>query len=123
MKSENITSESMALKVAEKGNKDLAESLVAEGGPLQCGALPEAEASRDDGKKNLLEAVTQSTTSTKKTKKGTKEKEAEALAPKKTIFEWGPHQNVPKRLSSVVTLAGRIWFGWTQKFTGHPSRI
>ena len=92
VKTENITSESMALKVAEKGNKDLAESLVAEGGPLQCGALPEAEASRDDGKKNLLEAVTQSTTSTKKTKKSTnKDKEAEALAPK-TIFEWGPHQ-------------------------------
>ena len=91
VKTENITSESMALKVAEKGNKDLAESLLAEGGPLQVGALPEADASTEQGKKSLLEAVSQSATATASKKTKTKkDKEAEALVPK-TIIEWGPH--------------------------------
>lgn len=94
VKSENITSESMALKVAEKGNKDLAESLVAEGGPLQCGALPEAEASRDDGKKNLLEAVTQSTTSTRRQRKAPKKRRLKHL-PQRPFLSGGLIKNNP----------------------------
>jgi hypothetical protein len=57
MKREDITSEGVALKMSETGNRDLVESLTAEGGPLQCGALPDADAATDAGKKALVESI------------------------------------------------------------------
>lgn len=58
VKREDITSEGVSLKVSEAGNKELAESLTFEGGPLQCGALPDADAATDAGKKSLVESIT-----------------------------------------------------------------
>eukprot|EP00435_Cladocopium_sp_Y103_P025714 s1331_g6.t1 len=52
-KREDATSESMAVKASDKGNKELIESLTSEGGPLQAGLLPQAPVANE---KALTEA-------------------------------------------------------------------
>ena len=73
MKREDITSEGVALKVSEAGNKELVESLTVEGGPLQCGALPDADAATDAGKKSLVESITSAGVAVAKAKAPKKE--------------------------------------------------
>ena len=79
----------MSVKVSEKGNKELTESLINEGGPLAAGALPEVPADGVDGSKAILEAITDATTSkldeAKKGKNKEKKEEAEKAEPKTTL--------------------------------------
>ena len=84
LKREDITSEGVALKMSEAGNKDLVESLTVEGGPLQCGALPDADAATDAGKKNLVESITSAGVAVAKPKPAKREP-SEKLEPKSLL--------------------------------------
>eukprot|EP00438_Fugacium_kawagutii_P002545 Skav219491 [mRNA] locus=scaffold937:158:1023:+ [translate_table: standard] len=57
VKNENSTSESLSLKVKDKGNQELVESLTGEGGPLQSGAVAGFQTHTETGQKNLGEAI------------------------------------------------------------------
>ena len=80
--------ESTTITAAEKGNKELIESLTAEGAPLANGALPEAEAATEAGQKSLLDAVHGATAAVKKDKTKNKDTKAEKADPK-TALEYG----------------------------------
>lgn len=78
------------MKLNEKGNQALVETLASEGGPLQSGALPELDAATEGGKKAVLDAITNQGTGTNKTPKNPKKEEATKAEPK-TILEYGSH--------------------------------
>lgn len=84
---QQITSEALSVKVKEEGNQELAETLTAEGGPLQNGLLPQPEAASEAGQKALCEAIVNAAVATPKPKPTPKEKTDKAEP--KTILEWG----------------------------------
>lgn len=50
-----MTSESLQVKITEKGNRELAESLTVDGGPLQAGMMPSMPVGDE---KKFLETIT-----------------------------------------------------------------
>ena len=100
-KCEDATSESMAIKASEKGNRELVESLTGEGGPLQAGLLPAAPVNNE---KALHEAFGE-TTNAIKTPKPKKSESTEKAEPK-TFVQRGPpgftRKNVYLQFSLVV---------------------
>ena len=87
-KKEDMTSESLQLKVTEKGNRELAESLTVEGGPLQAGMMPSMPVADE---KKFLETITaetvESVTAKKKKQSG---KDKTTPAEPKTFSESKP---------------------------------
>ena len=86
----------MTAKTSEVGNQALAEALLAEGATLGPGAQPEVEASTEDGKKAMFEALSNASTAVLKEKKQNKGKKdpAERAEPK-TVLEWGTQTTHP----------------------------
>lgn len=79
----------MALKVKDKNNQELVETLTGEGGPLQSGVVPGLEAHTEAGQKALAESICSAGMEVVKKKvKDKKDKSAEPAEPK-TFLEFG----------------------------------
>ncbi|CAK9103962.1 unnamed protein product [Durusdinium trenchii] len=60
-KDENITTDGVAVKIKETGNKELADTLTGDDGLLRNGAVPAVQAHNEAGEKALIDAVAGST--------------------------------------------------------------
>lgn len=94
LKSQSITTESTAIKLKEKGNREVIEALTAaDSGVLAAGALPDAEVATEAGKKALMETIHDANLKPAKTRKTTETKKTEEAEPK-TILEYGTQSTV-----------------------------
>ena len=83
-----MTSESLQVKVTEKGNRELAESLTVEGGPLQAGMMPSMPVA--DEKKFLETFTSDAVVSVAVPKKRKSGKDKTEVAEPKTFSESKP---------------------------------
>lgn len=92
IRADDVTTEGTAVKITEKGNKEVAEALIAADGLLGAGLQPEASAATEAGKKALVEALneTQATgpeTQVKKKRRKGGDEETTTKAEPKTLEE------------------------------------
>lgn len=90
-KKEDMTSESLQVKVAEKGNRELAESLTVEGGPLQAGLMPSMPVADE---KKFLETFTSEPVESVGVKKKKASKDKTEVAEPKTFSESKPQTSI-----------------------------
>lgn len=87
IRADDITAESTSVQIQEKGNQELAEALIGEGGVMQAGFQPEFETATDEGSKQLVEAMNNAESKAAKPKKGNKNKEENQKAEPQTLPE------------------------------------
>ena len=85
-----ITSETVAVSIRDQGNRELAETLTTEGGPLQAGMMPALPGANDAQSKALVEAVVSEPAAVPPKKKKQKNHDETEKAEPKTPLESGP---------------------------------